>query len=303
MSTDARTESVPTPPGAVVAAIDGSARDASVVDWAASEAALNDAPLHLVHALDLGAPLSAYGEILSSPQLVDQIENESSETLRKAAERASAAEPGIAVTTAMPTGSPAGAVLDAAEGAGVLVVGSRRTTAASRAVLGTTTLSIASHATIPVVVVPEGCEISGDDRIVVGIDGSAHSRLAAEFALDLAARTQREVVAVTMWHVEVVGGIVVTEPGSPEWESVEARYRDLVESTIKPAREAHPDVPVTVEVHRGRAAETLVEASKGADLLVVGSRGRGGFRGLLLGSISQRVLESATTPVAVLHKH
>lgn len=302
MSTDARPESVPTPAGAVVAAIDGSERDAAVIDWAAGEAALVDAPLHLVHALDLGAPLSAYGEILSSPQLVDQIEDDSARTLREARERALAAQPEISVSTSMPTGSPAGAVLEASEGASVLVVGSRRTTAAQRAVLGTTTLSIAAHARIPVVVVPEGCDITGDDRVVVGVDGSEHSRLAADFALDLAARSGREVVAVTTWHVEVERGVVVTEEDSPEWAAVEQRYRSLVESTIAAPRRAHPDVPVTIEVRRGRAAETLVEMSKGSDLLVVGSRGRGGFRGLLLGSISQRVLESATTPVAVLHR-
>src|SRR5699024_8798009 len=104
------------------------------------------------------------------------------------------------------------------------------------------------------------------------------------------------------WNVEVENGVVVTEPGSAEWETVDRRYRDMAERTIAADREAHPEIDVTVEVHHGRAADVLVEVAQGADLLVVGSRGRGGFRGMLLGSVSQRVLGRATCPVGVLHQ-
>lgn len=303
MSTDASTHDSPTPADAVVAALDGSHRDDAVIDWAAAEAAALSAPLHLVHAVDLGTPLSAYGELLTSPEIVDRVEQESTRVVTEARARVEAARPGLAVTTALPTGSPSGALLAAAEGARVLVVGSARKNRAERIVLGTTSLSVVAHAPCPVVLVPENASTSGDGRVVVGIDGSEHSRLAFRHALDAAALRGRTVTTVTSWNVEVENGVVVTEPGSPEWEAVDARYRAMAERTIAEARAAHPDITVEVEVRHGRAADSLVEVAEGADLLLVGSRGRGGFRGMLLGSVSQRVLALATCPVAVLHKH
>lgn len=301
MSIDASTHDTPTPEGAVVAALDGSHRDQAVIDWAAAEAESLGAPLHLVHAVDLGTPLSAYGELLTSPDIVDRVEQESVRVVTAARERVGASWPGLAVTTALPTGAPAGALLNGAEGARVLVVGSARKTRAERIVLGTTSMSVVAHAPCAVVLVPEDSETSGDGRVVVGIDGSEHSRLAFRHALEAAAVRSKAVTTVTSWNVEVENGVVVTEPGTPEWEAVDKRYRSMAEATIAADRDAHPDIEVTVEVRHGRAADTLVAVAQGADLLLVGSRGRGGFRGMLLGSVSQRVLSRATCPVAVLH--
>ncbi|QBF46833.1 universal stress protein [Janibacter limosus] len=302
MSTDASTHDTPTPADAVVAAVDGSHRDAAVIEWAGAEAVALSAPLHLVHAVDLGTPLSAYGELLTSPEIVDRVEQESVRVVTEARATAEAARPGLAVTTALPTGSPSGALLAAAEGARVLVVGSARKNRAERIVLGTTSMSVVAHAPCPVVLVPENADATGDGRVVVGIDGSEHSTLAFQHALDAAARRGKKVTTVTSWNVEVVGGVVVTEPGTPEWETVDARYRDMAERTIAADRQAHPEIEVDVQVVHGRAADSLVEVAEGADLLLVGSRGRGGFRGMLLGSVSQRVLALATCPVAILHK-
>lgn len=302
MITDADIQDTLTPPGAVVAAIDGSHRDPAVLDWAAAEAVSVGAPLHVVHAVDLGTPLSAYGELLTSPDIVDKVEQESVRVAEEARQRVVASHPELPVTTALPTGAPAGGLLNAADGARLLVVGSARKTKAERIVLGTTSLSVVAHSPCPVVLVPDDAEISGDGRVVVGIDGSEHSRLAFEYALEAATLRGKAITTVTSWNVEVVGGVVVTEPGSPEWETVDARYREMAESTVAEMRAAHPDIDVTVEVHHGRAADMLVEVAQGCDLLVIGSRGRGGFRGMLLGSVSQRVLSRATVPVAVLHK-
>ena len=302
MTTDASAHDTPTPAGAVVVALDGSHRDSAVLDWAVAEATVRSAPLHLVHAVDLGTPLSAYGELLTSPDIVDKVEQESVRVVTEARARVDAARPELPVTTALPTGAPAGALLNSADGARLLVVGSARKTRAERIVLGTTSLSVVAHSPCPVVLVPDDAETSGDGRVVVGIDGSDHSRLAFTHALEAAALRGRTVTTVTTWNVEVENGVVVTEPGSAEWETVDRRYRDMAERTIAADREAHPEIDVTVEVHHGRAADVLVEVAQGADLLVVGSRGRGGFRGMLLGSVSQRVLGRATCPVGVLHQ-
>lgn len=302
MTNDASTLDSPTPDGAVVAALDGSHRDDAVIGWAAAEAAALGAPLHLVHSVDLGTPLSAYGELLTSPEIVDRVEQESAQVVTRGRERVVALDVDVPVTTGMPTGSPSGALLSAADNARVLVVGSARKNRAERIVLGTTSLSVVAHAPCPVVLVPENASTKGDGRVVVGVDGSEHSVLAFRHALDAAELRARKVTAVTTWNVEVRNGVVVTEPGSPEWEWVDHRYRTMAEAAIAADRAAHPEIEVTVEVHHGRAADALVEASDGADLLLVGSRGRGGFRGMLLGSVSQRVLALATCPVAVLHQ-
>lgn len=302
MTTDASIQDILTPEGAIVAAVDGSHRDPAVIDWAAAEAAALEVPLHLVHAVDLGTPLSAYGELLTSPDIVDKVEQESVRVATEARDRVLASRPELSVTTALPTGAPAGGLLNAADGARLLVVGSARKSRVERIVLGTTSLSVVAHSPCPVILVPENCATSGDGRVVVGIDGSEHSLLAFEYALEAAAGRNRTVTTVTTWNVEVVDGVVVTEPGSSEWESVDARYRRMARSSIAELGAAHPDIEVTVEVHHGRAADTLVDVAHGADLLLVGSRGRGGFRGMLLGSVSQRVLGRATSPVGVLHK-
>src|SRR5699024_211638 len=116
MTTDASMQDSPTPVGAVVAAVDGSHRDPAVLDWAASEAAAVGASLHLVHAVDLGTPLSAYGELLTSPDIVDKVEQESVRVATQARERVIAAQPDLPVTVALPTGAPAGGLLNAADG-------------------------------------------------------------------------------------------------------------------------------------------------------------------------------------------
>ena len=94
--------------------------------------------------------------------------------------------------------------------------------------------------------------------------------------------------------------MVVTTPGTDAWNAVEAKYRAVADRIVEPLRAAHPDVDCTVEVLRGAPAKVLAERSADAGLLVMGTRGRGGFAGMLLGSQSQRVLETATSPVMLV---
>ena len=108
-------------------------------------AAIERANAVSVHAVDLGTPLSAYGELLTSPEIVERVEQESTKVVTEARDRVTAAHPDLAVTTALPTGSPSGALLHAAEGARVLVVGSARKNKAECIVLGTTSLSVVAH--------------------------------------------------------------------------------------------------------------------------------------------------------------
>lgn len=105
---------------------------------------------------------------------------------------------------------------------------------------------------------------------------------------------------ITSWYAEVVDGAVVTTPGTPAWEKVEGGYRRMVEEGLSDLRARYPQVDVDVRIVRGPAAAMITKESADASLLVVGSRGRGGFRGMLLGSVSHKVLETATSPVMVI---
>jgi nucleotide-binding universal stress UspA family protein len=137
-------------------------------------------------------------------------------------------------------------------------------------------------------------------RIVVGVDGSASSKAALAWAIRQAELTGATVEAVIAWHSPVmVGGygrapVTATEP---DFEAVSGYELGVaIAETVDPASE----VKVTATVREGGAARVLLDASHGADLLVVGSRGHGGFTGALLGSVSQHCVHHATCPVVII---
>ncbi|HSF98714.1 MAG TPA: universal stress protein, partial [Ornithinibacter sp.] len=121
-------------------------------------------------------------------------------------------------------------------------------------------------------------------------------------ALTMAEGTAARVTCVIGWNLEVQDGVVVTEPDSERWAAVVQRYAARAHHVVDPAAARHPDVPVRVDVRHGTASTVIREAARelDADRVVVGSRGLGGFRGLLLGSVSRRVLEHAGRVVVVV---
>ena len=135
--------------------------------------------------------------------------------------------------------------------------------------------------------------------VVVGIDGSEESRAAFRFALDEARIRDLGVRAVAAWHVPAIayaGGAYA--PSVDVTEGIEAEARRSVEEIV--AAEENPGVEVEIAVRQGQAAEILLEEAKDADVLVVGSRGLGGFRGLLLGSVSQQCAQHSPCPITIL---
>ena len=139
---------------------------------------------------------------------------------------------------------------------------------------------------------------SGSGRIVVGVDGSAHSQEALRWAVGQARLSGGTVEAVISWSIPVdfgLGGAGVLV--SYDWEGVAvASLRDAVAHALDPADAEQ----VSQQVVMGHPATVLLDASAEADLLVVGSRGRGGFTGMLLGSTSQHVIARAACPVVVV---
>lgn len=133
-------------------------------------------------------------------------------------------------------------------------------------------------------------------RIVVGVDGSKGSQEALEWALGQAQRTGTGVLAVAVWEWPAAFGPVLPPNNYDPAGDVESVLRDAVE----PARLAHPKVDIQTAVVEGHPAPVLVSLSKGAELLVVGSRGHGQFAGMLIGSVSQHCVTNAHCPVVVL---
>jgi nucleotide-binding universal stress UspA family protein len=136
--------------------------------------------------------------------------------------------------------------------------------------------------------------------VVVGVDGSEHAERALVFAAEEAGRRGAAVRVVTAWHVPTaVYGAGYAPMMSP---SLEESEQEAAEHTAAAAAEKlrARGLEAEVVVAHAQAADALVEASRDADLLVVGSRGHGGFAGLLLGSISQQCAQHAPCPTVIV---
>lgn len=296
MTTDRQRQDGPAPPGSVVAGVRGSDRDDRVIVYAAAEAARLGAGLHLVRVVEIDSA----GWSIDTPipfDLITQVDDTSEAQLADAVEVARAT--GVEVTSQLLAGTGSHELLRASAGAAEIVVGSARYGGGRRSFVGTTALSLVAHADCPVLVYADPCPDAAG--VVVGVDGSSHSGAALDHALEAAARRGARLTVVVTWYVEVVDGMVVTTPGTPGWEQVERRYRALVEALLAPRAAAYPNVAVSVSVRRGPAAATLASAGAGAELLVLGTRGRGALAGTILGSVTRKVLEMAECPVALVH--
>lgn len=206
----------------------------------------------------------------------------------------------VPVTKLAVVGTPAQVLLDMATSASMLVVGARGFGHLRAAVLGSVSLSCAQLAPCPLAIVRDLDHVESvlPRRIVVGVDGSASSRRALDWALDEARASGAEIDVVHAWHPSYVAAqpYALTLEGI---DQMERGARTVLDSALASA-DTHglsgPLEPILVE---GSASQRLLETAKGADLVVVGSRGFGGFSGLLLGSVSQQLAHHADCPVVI----
>ena len=136
--------------------------------------------------------------------------------------------------------------------------------------------------------------------VVVGVDGSTASIDALRWAADYARLSGSPLLAVSAWHWPVT--MVISVP-APEGFDPMAEAQQTLDAILADELGTDPGFPVTTRVTEGAAALALVDASHGARLLVVGSRGHGGFAGLLLGSVSEQCTHHAACPVVVVRHH
>ncbi len=283
----------------VVVGADGSQSSLGAVAWAAREAVARGVGLRVVHAFiwpKLGVPVgpAEFGDPSGG------LRNEARQVLVAAVEHAREIAPGVEVESVMPETAPVPALLREAGAACLVVVGSRGLGGFSGLLIGSTAVQVAAHSPVPVVVVREGdpdARTVARGDVVVGVDGSPRCVDAIAFAFGAAQRSGVGVLAITVSPAKRADpastGVLLADDEDP------ATALALAEA-IAGWAEKYPDVPVRRAVTRGHPARTLTDIAAGAALLVVGSRGAGGFRGLLMGSVSQGVLHHATGPVAIV---
>lgn len=288
----------------VVVGVDGSSASRDALTWAVDEARLHGAPLHIVHARQkpVHDPVFEGGFVLPP---VDDGSQDVDVALAGARELVRDLAPDLAVETWFFHGPPASVLLDqATDGALLLVVGSRGLGAWGSLFLGSVSARLAARSSVPVLVVPPGSPRAADGGpVVVGVDGSPHSKAAVRAAAREAAARGVPLDLVTAFSVpaDLLVGPLVPPPDEVRAQ-VEDRARRAVEAGAQRAREAEPDLEVRASVVEGQAAQVLAQvAGSRASVVAVGSRGHGTVVGPVLGSVSQSVLHHARWPVLVVH--
>ncbi len=294
----------------IVVGTDGSEAARHAVAWAAREAAIRHLPLRVVHGLVWPQAYAPMAPVYQDPG--DGLREAAEQFVAEAAQVARSTVPQLDVETEVVEASGTVALLEAGQDAALIVVGTRGLGGFSGLVVGSTATQLAVYAPCPVIVVREGQPTAaeqlvrepeptdGPRPVVVGVDASDHALAALEFAYEEATLRNAALLAVHAWT-----GPVSTGPGDMAplvYDPVELHADEtrLLSELLAGWSDKFPDVRVTREVVRDRPDHALVEASKRADLVVVGARGVGGFRGLLFGSVSQAVLHHAQCPVAVV---
>lgn len=287
----------------IVCAVDGSEAAKVAVRWAANTAAKRELPLRLVSSYSM--PQFLYAEGMVPPQdLYDDLEAETMGKIEEAKKVALDFCPDIEISHQIEEGSPIDMLLDVSEQATMLVMGSRGLGGLSGMVMGSVSAAVVSHASCPVVVVREDNDVTEEVKygpIVVGVDGSGVSKRAVEYAFREADARGAELIAVHTWmDMQVQASLAGLAAAQREWKTVEEEQRKILTERLEPWMEKYPNVKVTKEVNRDRPVHALCDAAEGGQLLVVGSHGRGGFRGMLLGSTSRALLQASPCPMMVV---
>jgi nucleotide-binding universal stress UspA family protein len=281
--------------GQVVVGIDGSESALRAVRWAVGEATRRGCGLRLVHAFE---QLTGYAPRVVDWRAVHEAMRERGETwLAEAAKEAG----DLPVETVLVEASHVVTLVKESEDAAVIVLGSRGLGGFSGLVVGSTAVQLTGRARCPVVVVrDEHPDEHPDGPVVVGVDGTPVGEPAIAYAFAQASACGAELVAVHAWSDLILDAAYTGNAAAIDFGPLQQRSEALLAERLAGWQEKYPDVHVTREVVRDRPARALLERGKRARLLVVGTRGRGGFRGLLLGSTSQHLLHHAACPVAVI---
>lgn len=281
---------------AILVGVDGSHASYKATWWAANYAKHAGLTLQIVCAYSLPSYAAvSFDATYTSMGDDNAAHNDAQEILSKA--KAIADEQGVEADTLIVTGDPASVFVELSRNYNLIVIGNRGKGGLAERLLGTTSSSLPAYAYCPIVVVP----YTDDDgnlmhlnntitKVAVGSDESKWGLKALAIAADFA----------NAWGAELdVISAVPNVQGGVEKGVLDSYMEDL-NVRVKPLQETYPDLTINKTVVQGSAVNALTQASKDHDVVVVGSRGRGGFTGLLLGSTSQGLLQHSVGPVYVV---
>ncbi|HEX3650941.1 MAG TPA: universal stress protein [Pseudonocardiaceae bacterium] len=282
----------------IVAGVDGSDSALEAARWAADEAVRKRVPLRLVAVVQVPVASGYVGDVGLGGDLIDALRAESQHLLDEARSSLVARQPDLDVTTALLFGPPIPALVEESAGARLMVVGSRGLGGFRGMLVGSTAVALAARGRCPVAVIRGGGRPNGP--VVVGVDGSPASEAAVELAFEEASLRRAELVAVHTWleHASDAAYVATVQPVL-DWDTLSERGMESLAERLAGWAEKYPDVVVVRRVTRGRPIVNLLAEAADAQLLLVGSRGRGAFAGVILGSTSQALVYHAPCPLIV----
>jgi nucleotide-binding universal stress UspA family protein len=294
MADDARLAAITT----VVVGTDGSSGAGEAMAWALEDAHRREVPLHVLTAWSPSRDpqetqwLSTMGSV---SELRSTVADELTATVSSAIESANQHE--VSITTRVAYGHPAKALIEESGPDRLLVVGSRGRGALSGLMLGSVSQACAQYARGPIVVVRGSTPTAANGRVVVGVDGSAESLVGLQFAAADARRRAGPLQVVHVWQdTDHAAHGRLIPPGKSAKEQADQAWHDILRAAVSTAA----DIEIISKHVAGYAPSVLVKESSGAALLVVGSRGLGGWAGLMLGSVSLHCITRSACPVAVV---
>jgi nucleotide-binding universal stress UspA family protein len=284
----------------VVVGVDGSPGSEVALRWAARDAELRNTALTMVHVV---SPTSGpWRESSMVPERMRGQREHGRLVLQQARGIVEGDHPrgSLRVHCEMPSAHAVSALVELSKDAGLVVVGCLGTGTLRGRHLGSVSSGLTHYARCPVAVIHDGISPNSDATapVVVGIDGSPGSEAATAIAFEEAARRRVGLVAVHAWKPVSAFDSVISVAGKG-WPALYAREEEVLTRRLANWTERLPDVPVRQVIVRDDPARPLVDQSRSAQLVVVGSRGSGGFAGMLLGSVSAAVVLLARVPVIV----
>jgi nucleotide-binding universal stress UspA family protein len=287
----------------IVVGVDGSPSSDMAVRWAAQEAGMRNVPLSLVHVVERPpwGMLALGGGALPPPSTTSEWQKTEDEDIISAAVELAkdtvqhGTLPELNVEVYFSATGPA--LFDLSTHAQLIVVGCRGRGRVGRVLLGSVSTGLIHHAHCPVAVIHDEIPVASQLSqlpVVVGIDGSPASELATAIAFDEASWRGVELVALHAWADAHVSDIP-----SVEWSAQQAVGEEALAERLAGWQERYPDVAMRRKIVLDAPARHLLDEAESSQLLVVGSHGRGGFPGMLLGSVGTAVAQAARVPVII----